>query len=82
MINTPLLPRDRILLRSHIELELMKQYEEVLNKNEQCFEYITRLFSKLDTEKTKTAIFNYPQIRKLLNDPTCTNCMSIVEKSA
>ena len=39
VINTPLVPRDRIILPPlHIKLGLMKQYVKALNKDGECFE--------------------------------------------
>lgn len=83
VINAPLVSRDRIILPPlHIKLGLMKQYVKALNKDGECFKYITKLFPKLSTEKTKAGIFDGPQIRKLINDSNFTNCMTVVEKSA
>lgn len=40
------------------------------------------MFPKLSTEKTKAGIFDGPQIRKLINDPNFTDCLTGVKKSA
>lgn len=83
VINAPLVSRDRIILPPlHIKLGLMKQFVKALDKDGECFKYITRMFPKLSTEKTKAGIFDGPQIRKLINDPNFTNCLTGVEKSA
>lgn len=50
----------------HIILELVKQYVQAVNTNEDCFGYIIGIFPKLSTEKTKPGIFYCPQIRKLI----------------
>ena len=48
VINTPLVPRDRIILPPlHIKLGLMKQYVKALNKDGECFEYISKNFPNL-----------------------------------
>lgn len=43
---------------------------------------MTRMFSKLSSEKTKSCILDDGQIRKPTNVPNVTNFMVIVEKSA
>lgn len=56
VINAPLVSRDRIILPPlHIKLGLIKQFVKALNKDNQCFKYITKLFSKLSSEKIKGA---------------------------
>ena len=83
VINTPLVPRGRIILPPlHIKLGLMKQYVKALNKDGECFEYILKKFPNLSSEKLKAGIFDGPQIRKLVNDPDFSISMSEIEKNA
>ena len=86
VINTPLvreIVRDRIMLPLlYIKLGLMKQYLKALNKDGECFEYISKKFPNLSSEKLKAGIFDGPQIRKLVNDPDFSISMSEIEKNA
>lgn len=83
VINVALVPRDRIILPPlHIKLGLMKQYVKALNKDSECFQYISRKFPNLSMEKLKAGIFDGPQIRKLVNDTEFGSSMSEIEKNA
>lgn len=74
MINTEIMSTDDIILSpSHVTLGLMKQLVKALNKDEDCFKYVARMFPKLSTDKRKAGTFDGPQI---------INCMGFVEKSA
>ena len=83
VINTPLVPRDRIILPPlHINLGLMKQYVKALDKDGVRFEYISKKFPNLSSEKLKAGIFDCPHIRKLVNDPDFSISMSEIEKNS
>ena len=56
--------RDRIILPPlHIKLGLMKQFVKALDKDGNCFNYITKTFPSFGTDKPKASIFDGPQIR-------------------
>ena len=77
------MPRNRIILPPlHIKFGLMKQYVKVLNKEGECFEYISKKFSNLSSEKLKAGVFDSPQIRKLVNGPDFSISISEIEKNA
>lgn len=83
VINEPLVTRDKIILPPlHIKLGLMKQFVKALNKDGPCFEYISRTFPGLSTEKLKAGIFDGPQIRKLVKDLHFTDSMNEAESHA
>lgn len=80
VINPSLVPRDKIILPPlHIKLGLMKQFVKALDKNGQCFSYITRKFRSLSIEKIKAGIFDGPQIRILINDTNFSSSMTSLE---
>lgn len=56
----------------------MKQYLKTLNRDGECFKYITKMFPKWNAEKPNADIFADPQINK---NPNFTNYMT-VEKSS
>lgn len=71
VINEPLVSREKIILPPlHIKLGLMKQFVKVLDRNGQCFQFISQKFPELSTEKLKAGIFDGPRIRKLMKDTT------------
>lgn len=83
IINPPLVSRDRILLPPlHIKLGLMKQFVKALDKNGQCFSYITQKFPGLSIEKIKGGIFDGPQIRILIRDKDFLSSMNDLERLA
>lgn len=75
------MPREHIILPPlYIKLGLLKQYVKALNKEGECFQYISRSFPKLSAVKLKARIFYGPQIRKYLNDVNDTESMTTAEK--
>lgn len=83
IVNQPLVPRDRIILPPlHIKLGLMKQFVKALNKDGDCFRYISRKFNNLSSEKLKAGIFDGPQIKKLINDENFSTSMTDIERNA
>ena len=81
--NEPLVSRDHVILPPlHIKLGLMKQFVKALDEHGDCFNYIVQKFPGLSKEKTKTEIFDGPQIRKLLQDQAFTSHMTAVESAA
>ena len=48
----------------------MKQFVKALEKNSQCFQFISQKFTGLSTEKLKADIFVGPQKRQLIKDST------------
>lgn len=84
VINEPLVSREKIILPPlHIKLGLMKQFVKALDRNGQCFQFISHKFPGLSTEKLKAGIFDGPQIRKLMKDTTnFETCMNDVERLA
>ena len=82
-MNEPLVSQDRITLPPlHIKLGLMKQFVKALDKHDDCFNYIVKKFPGLSMEKMKAAIFDGPQIRKLIQDQAFTSHMKAVESAA
>ena len=70
-VNEPVLNRNRIILPPlHIKLGLIKQFVNALDKDDDCFNYITKSFPGLSMEKLKTNFFDGSQIRKLMQDQT------------
>jgi hypothetical protein len=83
VINKQLVSRNKIILPPlHIKLGLMKQFVKALNKDGACFEYISRKFPGLSTEKLKAGVFDGPQIRQLLKDTNFTDSMNLIELPA
>ncbi|KAI6649576.1 hypothetical protein LOD99_6742 [Oopsacas minuta] len=69
IIHEPLVDPLKILLPPlHIKLGLMKQFVRALDKEGNCFKYITENFYYLSDEKRKAGIFDGPQIRQLVRD--------------
>ncbi|KAI6651281.1 hypothetical protein LOD99_5429 [Oopsacas minuta] len=69
IIHEPLVDPLKILLPPlHIKLGLMKQFVTALDKEGNCFKYITKKFYYLSDEKRKAGIFDGPQIRQLVRD--------------
>ena len=60
----------------------MKQFVKVLNKEEQCSQYIMCQFPQLSDAKLKEGIFNGLQIRKLLKDDVFVTKMTLTKKKA
>ena len=60
----------------------MKQVVYALDKDGNCFNYITKTFLGLDMEKLKAGIFNGPQICILIKDESFTGHMTAVQKAA
>lgn len=83
VINEPLVSREKILLPPlHIKLGLMKQFVKALNRDGNCFGYLSRKFPGISTEKLKAGIFDGPQIRQLVKDPQFTTSMNETESNA
>ena len=55
---------------------------KVLDKDCNCFNYSTKIFPGLSTEKLKAGIFDGPQICKLMQDQTFTARMTEAERAA
>ncbi|KAI6647174.1 hypothetical protein LOD99_8827 [Oopsacas minuta] len=66
----------------HIKLGLMKQFVRALDKEGNCFKYITEKFYYISDEKRKAGIFDGPQIRQLVRDDNFSNSMICKEKCA
>ncbi|KAI6656196.1 hypothetical protein LOD99_1529 [Oopsacas minuta] len=83
IIHEPLVDPLKILLPPlHIKLGLMKQFVRALDKEGNCFKYITEKFYYLSDEKRKAGIFDGPQIRQLVRDDNFSNSMICKEKCA
>ncbi|CAG9785945.1 unnamed protein product [Diatraea saccharalis] len=83
VINPPLVSRDRIILPPlHIKLGLIKQFVKSLDKNGNCFLFLSKKFPKVSAEKIKAGIFDGPQIRSLIKDSNFTANMTDTEKNA
>ncbi|KAI6650813.1 Nuclear pore complex protein [Oopsacas minuta] len=81
--HSPLVDPLKILLPPlHIKLGLMKQFVRALDKEGNCFKYITEKFYYLSDEKRKVGIFDCPQIRQLVRDDNFSNSMICKEKCA
>jgi len=82
-VNEPLVDPNQIIFPPlHVKLGLMKQSVKALGNDGDFFRYIRATFSGLSDEKVKAAIFDGPQIRKLLKDPSFVASMNEIEKSA
>ena len=78
-----LIRRENIILPPlHIKLGIMKQFVKALNKEGECFKYISSKFSFLSEAKITEGIFVGPQIRKLMKDETFENLMTNEERLA
>lgn len=77
---------DKIFLPPlHVKLGLIKQFANALELDEDdgpCFVYTGREMPGLSTEKLKAAIFNVPQIRQLIKNPSFVDSMRKIEQSA
>ena len=83
IVQKPLVnPTDILIPPLHIKLGLMKQFVKALNKDAPCFLYLVEKFSALSNAKIKEGIFDGPQMRTLLNDPTFITKMNEIEKAA
>ena len=69
VIKDSLVDRLKILLPPlHIKLGLITQFVKALDKEGDCFKYITQKFHLISLAKLKTGILDGPHIRKLLRD--------------
>ena len=83
IIHEPLVPREKIIFPPlHIKLGLMKQFVKALNKEGECFHYLSSFFSSISDEKLKAGIFDGPQIRKSMKDPQFPHSMNAAERDA
>ena len=83
VINDPLVDRKNIVFPPlHIKLGLMKQFVKALDHSGECFSYICSTFPSLSEEKKKAWIFDVPQIRALMRDPSFNTSMNETEKRA
>ena len=83
VINDPLVDTERILFPLlHIKLSLIKQFTKALDKDGDCFTYLSQEFPGLTMENLKTGIFDGPQIRQHIRDPEFENSMNEVELEA
>ena len=74
VINPPLVNQDRIILPPlHIKLGIMKQFVKAINKDGECFAFLSKKFAGLSNEKLKAGIFDGPQIRQLIKTPILSN---------
>ena len=60
----------------------MKQFVKALNKDGDCFKYISSKFSFLSEAKLKEGIFVGPNIRSLMKDEIFENVMTQEERMA
>ncbi|GFW74769.1 uncharacterized protein TNCV_963441 [Trichonephila clavipes] len=65
----------------HIKLGLMKQFVKALNKEGECFKYLSEQFPGLSDAKLKEDILVGPDIRKLLKDETFVTKMEMKGKN-
>jgi hypothetical protein len=83
VINKPLVDREKIIFPPlHIKLGLMKQFVKALDKDGLLFDYLSRKFPGISTEKLKAGIFDGPQIRQLVEDSHFTESMNEIESNA
>jgi len=83
IVRPALLERNKIIFPPlHIKLGLMKQFVRALNKEGDCFKYISQSFPGISSEKLKAGILDGSQIRKLIKDTNFAQCMDEVEASA
>lgn len=83
VIKKPLVPREKIILPPlHIKLGLMKQYVKALDKDGECFRFLSAKFRGLSSEKLKQGIFDGPMIRDLINDAQFVTTMTNDESRA
>ena len=73
----PLVERSKIVFPPlHIKLGVMKQFVKALSQEGECFKYICTKFPGLTIEKSKSGIFDGPQIRKSINDQELPSSVS------
>ena len=60
----------------------MKQFVKALDKNENCFKYLSKKFPRISDAKIKEGIFVGPDIRKLIKDINFEKTVTSVEKDA
>ena len=60
----------------------MKQFAKALDKDSDCFNYITKTFPGLSMGKLKAGTFDGPQIHNLMQSQTLTAHMTVAEKAA
>ena len=83
VINDPLVDRKNIVFSPlHIKLGLMEQFVKALDHSGECFSYICSNFPGLSEEKKKAGIFDGPQIRTLMRDPSFITSMNETEERA
>ena len=83
VIREPLVKREKIILPPlHIKLGIMKQFVKALNKDGDCFKYISSKFSFLSEAKLKEGIFVGSNIRSLMKDEIFENVMTQEERMA
>ncbi|XP_046600523.1 uncharacterized protein LOC124295250 [Neodiprion lecontei] len=83
VIRPPLIQSSKYLLPPlHIKLGLIKQYVKALNKDGDCFAYLTEKFPAINDAKLKEGIFDGPQIRSLCQDANFEETMNDTEKAA
>lgn len=83
IIHESLVEREKIVFPPlHIKLGLMKQFVKALNRDGDCFKYLSNAFPALSAEKIKAGIFDGPQIRKMVQDPNFVTSMNVIEKEA
>ena len=78
----PLVPKEKITFSPlHIKLRLIKQFVKVFDKEDQCFLYICQVLPGLSIKKLKAAVFDGPDIRKLMKDKNFTSHMTTLERN-
>lgn len=83
IINQSLVDPEKILLPPlHIKLGLMKQFVKALDKDGQCYKYISLKFPNVSDAKLKEGVFDGPQIRILTRDTNFVSHMTKIEMDA
>ena len=79
----PLISREKILLPPlNIKLGLVKQFVKALDFEEEVFQEIRSMFSRLSEAKIKGGKFVGPQINTMLKSKTLEEKMNETEKEA
>lgn len=81
--NDPLVDPKHVLLPPlHIKLGLIKNFVKAMNKDGPGFKFLKQKFPALSDAKLKEGIFNGPDVKKLIKDPSFISTLNPEEKTA
>ena len=77
----PLIEPNKILL-AHIKLGVMKNFVKTMERESSGFAFLQKKFPQISMEKLNAGIFDDPQIRELMNNPTFNKALGKAKLSA